>query len=91
MTFRSPPDPTAHRSFTDPYRVAVGGRSCTVLPEESESYRCGAGGRSGGVLPVPPLSPVTLQAAAHVPSQGLCGRAGVCAGAWGASGSGRAG
>lgn len=91
MTFHSPPDPTAHHSLPGPYRVAVGGRSCTVLLDESESYRCSAGGHSGDVLPVPPLSPVTLQAAAHVPSQGLCGRAGVCAGAGGAGGGGRAG
>lgn len=35
MTFRSPLDPTAHRGPPGPYRVAVGGRSCSVLLNES--------------------------------------------------------
>ncbi|XP_065605443.1 macrophage-stimulating protein receptor [Cyrtonyx montezumae] len=39
MTFHSPPDPTARHSPTNSYRVVVGGRSCTVLLDESESYR----------------------------------------------------
>ncbi|XP_062356729.1 macrophage-stimulating protein receptor [Cinclus cinclus] len=37
MTFRSHWDPS--RSPPSAYRVAVGRRGCTVLPEESESYR----------------------------------------------------
>ncbi|NXU12477.1 RON protein, partial [Pardalotus punctatus] len=39
MTFRSHSDPDRSRSPPGAYRVAVGGRDCTVLPEESESYR----------------------------------------------------
>ncbi|KAI6077404.1 Macrophage-stimulating protein receptor isoform X3 [Aix galericulata] len=35
MTFRSPLDPAAHRGPPGPYRVAVGGRSCSVLLNES--------------------------------------------------------
>lgn len=40
MTFRSHLDPDPGRSPHGAYRVAVGRRGCTVLPEESESYRC---------------------------------------------------
>ncbi|NXL13613.1 RON protein, partial [Setophaga kirtlandii] len=39
MTFRSRLDPDAGRSPRGAYRVAVGRRGCTVLPEESESVR----------------------------------------------------
>uniref|UniRef100_A0A8C3MWS1 Uncharacterized protein n=1 Tax=Geospiza parvula TaxID=87175 RepID=A0A8C3MWS1_GEOPR len=39
MTFRSRLDPDPGRSPRDACRVAVGQRSCTVLPEESESFR----------------------------------------------------
>ncbi|NXC05148.1 RON protein, partial [Orthonyx spaldingii] len=39
MTFRSHLDPDPSRSPPGAYRVAVGRRGCTVLPEESESYR----------------------------------------------------
>ncbi|XP_068551090.1 macrophage-stimulating protein receptor isoform X1 [Anas acuta] len=35
MTFRSPLDPAAHRGPPGPYRVAVGGRNCSVLLNES--------------------------------------------------------
>ncbi|XP_051483836.1 macrophage-stimulating protein receptor [Apus apus] len=39
MTFRSHLDPDPHHSPPSAYRVAVGQRSCTVLPEESKSHR----------------------------------------------------
>ncbi|NXY18716.1 RON protein, partial [Atrichornis clamosus] len=39
MTFRSHLDPDPSRNPPGAYRVAVGRRGCTVLPEESESYR----------------------------------------------------
>ncbi|NXC49350.1 RON protein, partial [Penelope pileata] len=39
MTFRSPPDPDGRRRPPGPYWVAVGGRSCTVLLNESGGYR----------------------------------------------------
>ncbi|NXO80953.1 RON protein, partial [Sitta europaea] len=39
MTFRSHWDPDPSRSPPGAYRVAVGRRGCTVLPEESRSYR----------------------------------------------------
>ncbi|NWT81768.1 RON protein, partial [Lanius ludovicianus] len=39
MTFRSRLDPDPSHSPPSAYRVAVGQRGCTVLPEESESYR----------------------------------------------------
>lgn len=50
MTFRSHWDPDRGRSPPGAYRVAVGRRGCTVLPEESESYRCAAllGGNGSG-------------------------------------------
>nr|XP_047910368.1 macrophage-stimulating protein receptor [Anser cygnoides] len=38
-TFRSPPDPAAHRRPLSSYRVVVGGRSCAVLLNESWVYR----------------------------------------------------
>lgn len=40
MTFRSHPDPDPSRSPRSAYRVTVGRRRCTVLPEESQTYRC---------------------------------------------------
>ncbi|XP_058701340.1 macrophage-stimulating protein receptor [Poecile atricapillus] len=39
MTFRSHSSPDPSRSPRGAYRVAVGRRGCTVLPEESHSYR----------------------------------------------------
>ncbi|XP_056357574.1 macrophage-stimulating protein receptor [Oenanthe melanoleuca] len=39
MTFRSHLDPDPGRGPPAAYRVAVGRRDCTVLPEESQSYR----------------------------------------------------
>ncbi|NXL85900.1 RON protein, partial [Alectura lathami] len=39
MTFRSPPDPNASRGHLSPYQVAVGARSCTVLPDERGGNR----------------------------------------------------
>ncbi|NWH95546.1 RON protein, partial [Aegithalos caudatus] len=39
MTFRSYLDPDPSHSPPGAYRVAVGRRGCTVLPEESKSYR----------------------------------------------------
>ncbi|NWI42797.1 RON protein, partial [Picathartes gymnocephalus] len=39
MTFHSHLDPDRSRSPAGAYRVAVGRRGCTVLPEETESYR----------------------------------------------------
>ncbi|XP_061864498.1 macrophage-stimulating protein receptor isoform X2 [Colius striatus] len=39
MTFRSHPHSEAHRSPPASYRVTVGRRGCTVLPEESSSHR----------------------------------------------------
>ncbi|NXL61493.1 RON protein, partial [Chordeiles acutipennis] len=39
MTFRSYLDPDSRRSPPGTYQVAVGLRSCTVLPEESKSHR----------------------------------------------------
>ncbi|NXX25710.1 RON protein, partial [Nicator chloris] len=42
MTFRSHLDPDPSHSPPGAYRVAVGRRGCTVLPEESKSYRCAA-------------------------------------------------
>ncbi|NXQ46949.1 RON protein, partial [Catharus fuscescens] len=39
MTFRSHPEPDPSRSPRSAYRVAVGRRRCTVLPEESQNYR----------------------------------------------------
>ncbi|NXK49994.1 RON protein, partial [Chauna torquata] len=38
-TFRSPPDPATRRSPLGTYQVAVGGRSCAVLLDESGGYR----------------------------------------------------
>lgn len=66
MTFRSHPDPDTRRSPPSAYRVAVGQRGCTVLPEESRSLRCvvvpGLGGKrwfrgGGGCPPGPRLTP----------------------------------
>lgn len=48
MTFRSHLDPNTRRSPPGAYRVAVGQRGCTVLPEESRSLRCVAVPGLGG-------------------------------------------
>lgn len=53
-TFRSPPDPAAHRRPLSSYRVAVGGRSCAVLLNESWVYRCRAREENVGGMFAPP-------------------------------------
>lgn len=48
MTFRSHSDLYPRPSPPGAYRVAVGRRGCTVLPEESKSHRCAAVPETGG-------------------------------------------
>lgn len=48
MTFRSHSDLYPRHSPPGAYRVTVGQRGCTVLPEESKSHRCAAVPETGG-------------------------------------------
>lgn len=97
MTFRSHLDPDPRRSPPGAYWVAVGQRGCTVLPEESRSHRWAgvpagvqAAERGPGLSHWPGAdAPITTpQTPAHLPPQGLCGCAGVRAGAGGPDSSG---